>query len=102
MADSEGVRYHDQATTWLACLCGNEGFDTRHVVNGCDNRLHAEGSSGGSEWAQKTFDEGRRWRIEQQRHPGDPRRNLLKQFYPLATQRPHDGCETSRIAAWPR
>jgi hypothetical protein len=24
MTDSEGVRYHDEATTWFACLCGNE------------------------------------------------------------------------------
>ena len=65
MADSEGVRYHDEATTWLARLCGNEGFDARHVVNGCDNRLRAKGGSGGFERVQITFDERRRWRIEQ-------------------------------------
>src|SRR5262249_38801999 len=62
MAASEGVRDHDKATTWLACLCGNEGFDVRHVVNGCDNRLRAEGGSGGFEWVQITFDKRRRWR----------------------------------------
>jgi DHA1 family bicyclomycin/chloramphenicol resistance-like MFS transporter len=35
--------YHDEATTWLACLCGNKRFDARYVVNGCDNRVRAEG-----------------------------------------------------------
>ena len=65
MAYSEGVRYHDEATTWLVCLCGNDGFESRHVVNGCDNRLCPDGGSGGFEWLHKTFDERRRWRIEQ-------------------------------------
>ena len=49
MTHCEGIRYHDQATIWLACLSGNEEFELGHVVNGCDKRLHAEGRSGGLE-----------------------------------------------------
>ena len=45
MADSEGIRYHDETTIRVAC--GNEGFNLVHVVvNGCDVCLHAEGRGG--------------------------------------------------------
>jgi hypothetical protein len=64
MLDGEGVRYHDEATAGLACLCGNEGFEARYVVNRCENRLRADGG-GGFERAHITIDKRRRRRIEQ-------------------------------------
>jgi len=55
MADRAGIRYHDQTTIRLACLCSNNEFELRPVVNGCDERFHAKGRSGGFEWAQIIF-----------------------------------------------
>src|SRR5262249_4476319 len=52
MADREGIRYHDQTTIRLACLCSNNEFELGPVVNGCDDRFHAKERSSGFEWAQ--------------------------------------------------
>src|SRR5262245_27916948 len=78
MADREGIRYHDQTTIRLACLCSNNEFELGPVVNGCDDRFHAKERSSGFEWAQVIFDKCRHCRVEQQGHPGDARRDILQ------------------------
>jgi len=35
----ETIRHHDQATIRLACMCGNDGFEFRHVMNRRGNRF---------------------------------------------------------------
>src|SRR5262245_60634971 len=84
MADREGIRDDDQAAVRLARLSGDDKRDLGHVLDRRDDRLHAEGRCGSSEGGQVTFNEGRRWRVEQQADPGDTRRNLLEQLDPLA------------------
>src|SRR5262249_47187385 len=98
----EGLRHHDQATTRLACLRGNGGFELGHIVNGCCDRLHPEGLSGGSEGIQVIFGKWRGCRVEQEGDPPDARGNLLKQLQPLAGHRRFHSNETGYIAAWPR
>jgi hypothetical protein len=42
MADREGIRYHDQASIRLACLCGNNEFEFVAANGGrIDGRGHA-------------------------------------------------------------
>ena len=65
MIDREDIRYYDQATIRLACLRSKKVFDLGHVVNGCDEGLHAAGRGRGLIGIQITFDKCRRWRVEQ-------------------------------------
>ena len=64
MTNCEDVRYDDEATIRLACLCRKERLELGHVVNGADNRLRAVGRGGSSERVQIIFDKPRRWRVE--------------------------------------
>jgi len=48
----EGLRHHDKATTGLACVCCNHGFERGRVVNRRCNRLYFEGRSGCFEGVQ--------------------------------------------------
>ena len=64
MAYGEDIRYDDEATIWLTCLCRKEGIELGHVVNAADNRLHAVGRGGSSERVQIIFDKRRCWRVE--------------------------------------
>jgi hypothetical protein len=42
MADRQGIRYHDQASIRLACLCGNNEFEFAAANGGrIDGRGHA-------------------------------------------------------------
>src|SRR5262249_37153226 len=70
--------------------------------NGCCDRLHPEGLSGGSEGIQVIFGKWRRCRVEQEGDPPDARGNLLEQLQPLAGHRRLHSSEAGYIAAWPR
>src|SRR6476661_8915624 len=67
----EGIREHDQTTIRLARLSRNERFEFAHVINGCNNRLHAEGGSSGFERVRVTLDKRCRLRVKQQGDLGD-------------------------------
>src|SRR5580693_1607914 len=67
MSIREAIRHRDKPTIWLACLCGNNGFEFRPVTNRCCDRLHREGGSGGFEGVQPIFGICRRHRVEQHR-----------------------------------
>ena len=98
----EAIRYHDQATIRLACLCGNDRFELGHVANrGCD-RLHCEGRSGSFDGVQEILGIWRHCRVEQHRGSGNARRNLLEQLQPLASQRANHSLEAGDVAARPR
>jgi hypothetical protein len=65
MDGQEGIGHHDQATIWLVCHCGNDGFELGPVVNRCRDRLHCEGWSGGFEGVQERFGIWRRcWVVQ--------------------------------------
>src|SRR5207237_372163 len=77
MADQEGIRNYDQATIRLAGLCGDDRFELGTVVNGCDDRLHAQGRGGDFEGVQIIVGICRHCRVEQQNDPRDLRRDRL-------------------------
>src|SRR5262249_47675834 len=54
------------------------------------------------EWVEVDVGGGGRWRVEQEGHPRDARRNLLEQLQPLAGYRRLHNDETGDIAARPR
>ena len=68
---------------------------------GSDDRLHREGRSGSFEGVQVIFGIGRRCRVEQERDPGDARRNLLEQLQPFAGHRRLHKDKTGDVATRP-
>src|SRR5262245_30865695 len=102
MGIRERIRHHDQATIWLASLCGNNGFELGHVANRCSDRLNAEGRSGGFEGFQPIFEICRRCRVEHEGYPVDSWRNLFEQLQPLAGHRGLHSDETSDVSSRPR
>src|SRR3974390_3372580 len=42
MGICEAIRHHDKATTWLACLCGNDGFQLGSITNRRCYCLHGQ------------------------------------------------------------
>src|SRR5262249_19135666 len=42
MADRKGIRHNDEATIRLARRCGDNTFKRGHIINWCDDRLHAQ------------------------------------------------------------
>src|SRR5262249_40377412 len=98
--DHESVRHHEKSAVRFACLCGNDGFKFGGIVDGCEYYLHCEGRSGSLKGLQPKFGKCRHCGIEQNGDPGDPRRNLLEQFQPLAGLRRFRNGETGSVAAW--
>src|SRR5437588_7799416 len=96
------VANHHKAAIWLACMCGNDGFELGNVVNRCRDSLHCEGRSGGFKGVQEIFGVRRRCRVEQEGDPGDERRDLLEQLQPLAGHRALKSDETGGVAVWSR
>src|SRR6516165_8357551 len=98
----EGIRRNDKAAIQFPGLCSNDGFELGRVANGGRDRLHSERQSGGFEWVQEIFGIWRRYRVEQERDPGNAQRNLLEQLQPLAGHRRLNTGEAGYVTTWQR
>src|SRR5262252_6227443 len=64
----EAIRYHDEAATRIARLCGNNPFDLILRVNRSVTYLNAKGRCGGLNGRHQELERECCCRVEQQRH----------------------------------
>ena len=102
MCVGEGIRHHDQAGIWLACVCGNHGLELGRVAYRCRCSVYRKGCGSSLKGLEVILGIGRRCGVKQQGDAGYARCDLLKQLQPFAGNcRLHDD-ESGDITARPR
>src|SRR5215831_15122818 len=94
------VRQNDQATSWLARLCGDSCLDRRVVVNGSKRHGHPQGPGDLDLAVERGGESG--VRVEDDGDPRDARRGLPEQLEPFSYDRCIVGAEPRDVAAWSR